>query len=374
LSFLILFLAERDCGDSDGDTRPSLVLVLADKLVNKGSVLCSASTDKMKPRKQAKNAILKLLETSPRQSEHELRQNVCNDSVPKKHVEKALQKLQKKKKIIKSEGYYSLLKEEENSKMDEQRTKLETVPVAELLRRRQQEKSGDGVGFETDVKKVNLDDEIQRLEAELAADNSDDESDSAMEDEDKRKVTFGANTVLEIESTQTDTPTSIHGLAVVCLSSLAKERIAPLPSSCLPQNKKRKLNGIDENVVARPKKQKVSSGLEEAVREVLSEYVARSSEKLPFYCRVCAKQYTNEKEFFDHKGGDFHMAAVEMERKASFCKLCRKQFTSPVQLKEHVSSRPHRERLQKVRSRQSPRRINRGVHRGKDGQSQRQWC
>jgi hypothetical protein len=326
----------------------------------------------MKPSKQAKKAVLKLLETSPGQSEHELLQNVCNESVSKKHVKKALHKLLKKKKILESEGYYSLVEDDENSKTGEPNTKLGTVPVAELLRRRQQEKSGYGVDSETDEKEVDLDDEIQRLERELAAEESDDESDIGIGDEDERKVTFGADTVVEIESTRTDSP--VDGLEVVCLSSVAQERIAPLPASCLPQNKKRTLKGIDEKGVARPKKQKVSSGLEEAVREVLSGYVARSSEKLPFYCRVCAKQYTNEKEYFDHKGGDFHKAAVKMERKASFCKLCRKQFTSPVQLKEHVSSRPHRTLLEKMRSRQPPRRNNRGVHRGNDGQSQRQWC
>lgn len=327
----------------------------------------------MKSSKQAKSAVLNLLKTFPRQSENELRQIVCNDSVSENHVTRALQKLLKKKRIVESEGCYSLVKEDESGKTDDPTTKLETVPVAELLRRRHREKGGDGVDSETDEKEeLDLDDQIHRLEAELAADESDDQSDSAMEDEGGRKVTFGINTVVTIESTGADAP--IDGLAVVCLSSVAQERIAPLPSSCLPQNKKRTLKGIDEKVAARPKRQNVSSGLEEAVREVLSGYVARSSEKLPFYCRVCAKQYTSEKEFFDHKERDFHKAAVEMERKASFCKLCRKQFTSPVQLKEHVSSRPHRERLGKMRSRQSSQRINQPVHHGNDGQSQRQWC
>lgn len=331
------------------------------------------SVDRMKPTKQAKKAILTLLETFPK-SEHELLQHVCNDNnVSRKHVSMAIHKLLKKKVIIESQGYYySLLKKDECSEADDEpETKLETVvPFAEILRRRRAaaEKSCANDVDSATTKDADLDDEIQRLEAELAAHESDDESDGAIDDEeDGKKVSFGANTVVEMESTWTDNNTK-DAPTVVCLSSVAEERIAPLPASCLPQNKKRSLKGIDKSV-ERPYK-KVSSGLQEAVQEVLSGYVARSSERLPFYCRVCSKQYSNDKEFFDHKGGDFHKAAVEMERKASFCKLCRKQFTSPVQLKEHVSSRPHRERLETMRSRQPPRR-NRG--RG-NGQSQRQWC
>jgi hypothetical protein len=33
-----------------------------------------------------------------------------------------------------------------------------------------------------------------------------------------------------------------------------------------------------------------SDGLRDAVQELLSGYVARSSEKIPFYCRVCLHQ------------------------------------------------------------------------------------
>ena len=97
---------------------------------------------------------------------------------------------------------------------------------------------------------------------------------------------------------------------------------------------------------------KRSSGLKQAVQEVLAGYKARSSERLPFYCRVCAKQYDNETEFFNHKETEFHRVAVETERKASYCRLCRKQLTSPEQMKEHLASRPHKERLQKMIDRQ----------------------
>lgn len=334
----------------------------------------------MKPTKQAKKAILTLLETVPK-PKHDLLQQVCSDNnnVSEKHVSKAIQKLLEDKAIIESEGYYSLLKEDvcisEADPDDEPRTKLGTVvvPFAEILRRRQ-EGAAKKKSCVTDLdsatmKDVDLDDEIRRLEAELAADDSSDESDSAIdEEEDGEEASFGANTVVEMESTTWTDGEKKDAPTVVCLSSLSEERIAPLPASCLPQNKKRFLKGIDKSVERQ--KKKVNNGLQQAVHEVLSGYVARSSERLPFYCRFCAKQYSNEKEFFDHKGGDLHKAAVEVERKASFCKLCRRQFTSPVQLKEHVSSRPHRERLETMRSRQTPRR-NRGRE---NGQSQSQWC
>ena len=40
-----------------------------------------------------------------------------------------------------------------------------------------------------------------------------------------------------------------------------------------------------------------SDGLRDAVQEVLSGYVARSSEKIPFYCRVCLHQSENQEDF-----------------------------------------------------------------------------
>ena len=121
----------------------------------------------------------------------------------------------------------------------------------------------------------------------------------------------------------------------------------------LPAARKRSLK-IDGKPEKRQKKNTAESGLESAVKEVLSGYVARSSEKLPFYCRFCQKQYNNSEEFFAHKQSEFHKTAVEMEQKASFCKLCRKQLTSPDQLKEHLQSRPHKERLERARSRTAP--------------------
>ena len=75
----------------------------------------------------------------------------------------------------------------------------------------------------------------------------------------------------------------------------------------------------------------------------------------------------NEQEFFGHKQSDFHKTAVEVERKASYCKLCRKQLTSPEQLKEHLTSRPHKERMDRARSRNPPGRGRGGRGRGGRG-------
>lgn len=281
------------------------------------------------------------------------------------------------------------------------------VPFAESLRRRAASAKciPTNVGG-TKQKEENLEDtdeEIRRLEAELA--NSDD-SDYDSEDESntdneehnignvskKKKISFGETTTVNISSRE-ETPLlpakDPNEPDILCLSSTAADRITPLPSSCLPKSKKRSLKGIDDNGTGSDKASKkrekekvvVSEGLQQAVKEVLSGYVARSSERLPFYCRVCAVQFKNEPEFLEHKQTEFHKTAVNMERKASFCKLCRKQFTSPVQLKDHVFSKPHRERLHNVQSRQHQRRPNgpqfvgaREQESTARGQSSRQWC
>ena len=304
--------------------------------------------------------------------------------VSKEHVTKALGELLKKGKIVESCGAYALT---ESSSTDPAKHAAEekTVPYAEILRRRAGQEKPDRTESENEKQEqeedFDIDEEIRRLEAELAADDdeSDEESKEASDDdvclERDKRVSFGKDRVKEIEPSTPeikDTP----GDAVVCFSTVAEDRIAPLPANCLPQTKKRILKGIDDvddPLQNKPKKPKVSNGLRDAVKEVLHGYVARSSERLPFYCRVCAKQYTNDKEFFDHKSTDFHKSAVEVERKTSFCKLCRKQFTSPVQLKEHISSRPHKERLDQVRSRQSHSK-HAGFQSRANDHSRRQWC
>jgi hypothetical protein len=340
----------------------------------------------MKVSKQAKEEMLKLFKNSPK-TEHDLQNEIANDLVSDRDVTDAIKKLIQKEKVLQKDGFYFLKKD--RGEVEEPSKEETTIPIAEVLRRRrrQQEKSANNTEM-TLAKLENendIDDEIQRLEAELAADNDDEDYEREMENDSNndnpsedlerdRHVSFGPIQVKEIESAPNQT-TEIPEDSILCLSSVAEDRIAPLPETCLPKTTKRALKGIDEDPQQKQaKKSKVSAGLRDAVKEVLNGYVARSSERLPFYCRVCATQYKNEQEFFGHKVNDFHRAAVEVERKASFCKLCRKQFTSPVQLKEHISSRPHKERLGKVRARQERSNHNGTRQHGGGGDSRRQWC
>jgi hypothetical protein len=199
----------------------------------------------------------------------------------------------------------------------------------------------------------NIDNEIQRLEAELAqGDNDDDDSNSSSSSSDDDSS--------DDHHQEEDDPSGVLRLSAL---DPDKDRIESLPGHLLPvarNSHKRILRNNDDDTTKSTKKQKTkssstssspSSGLAAAVKEVLNGYVARSSEKLPFYCRVCQTQYPNEQAFFAHKSTEFHKTAVEVERRASYCKLCRKQLTSPEQLKEHLQSRPHKERLQRVRER-----------------------
>jgi len=196
-----------------------------------------------------------------------------------------------------------------------------------------------------------LDEEIRRLEAELANDDDDDDSSSDSDD---------SSTSSRYRENKGEAAP-----AVLSLSQFKEARIESLPPSSLPAARKRSLKIDEETEVVGSKKKKskkekgnvsneleVSQGLKSAVQEILRGYQPRSAERLPFYCRVCAKQYDNEEEFLQHKGETFHKTAVAMERKASCCKLCRKQLTSPAQLQEHLRSRPHKQRLDSMKARQ----------------------
>lgn len=208
------------------------------------------------------------------------------------------------------------------------------VTAAELMRRRLKKEAS------TRLKKTNgsapkqpsstddIDEEIRRLEAELAVD-SDSDNDS-------------------IDNNLEHTSDAATG--IVCLSAVEEDRIEALPVSLLPTNKKRILKAIDGDADSRATTNKKKSK-ESTLQEFLDGYVARSAERIPFYCRVCAKQFGSEQEFLEHRQSDVHIAAVELDQKASFCKLCRKQFTSPQQMKDHLSSRPHKECLERMKSR-----------------------
>jgi hypothetical protein len=295
--------------------------------------------------KETEKALLKALEKTPR-SRRELK-----GLLGEKHVKSALKKLCGRGDIKKEGKQYVrvVTSQDQNGTAQQKKSpvsrsipQIKSVPIAMQMRKdssKEQSKSVRIVEPEVDI-----DEEIRRLEQELENSSSSEGSDS--EDDDG----------------ESSYP------VVLSLSKFAKDRIEQLPGTCLPEpGRYNKKDGMRMSLVSKKKKAEieVSNGLREAVKEVLNGYKARSSEKLPFYCRVCAKQYDNETDFFNHKSTQFHKTAVEMEKKASFCKLCRKQLTSPEQMKEHLKSRPHKERLQKMRDRQGGR--------GQQQINRRQW-
>jgi Zinc-finger of C2H2 type len=298
-----------------------------------------------------KASILRLFEESNQPLKRKAIQRYLKTDATKKQVKEALRCLAKEGAIVRVKGgnkSYTLTHMGGNIHGDSGDVS-KPVPIAELLRRRKeqpvsvpkpQEEPRD---HEEEVS--DLDEEIRRLEAELNNDSAGSDSEDDDDGSDSLVATKG----------------------VISLSTVAEDRIKALPQQCLPANKRRIMKGIDGPEGAgsgrKSKRRKeeeaprnVSEGLKAAVKEVLSGYVPRSNEKLPFYCRVCAKQYEDSDAFFQHKKSDFHKTAVDMEQKASYCKLCRKQLTSPVQLKEHLTSKPHKDRLQQMKSRQLPRR------------------
>lgn len=265
------------------------------------------------------------------------------------------------------------------------------ITAAELLRRRKKRKVHNDNGLDDRTndnndcvndseiitidkpsgipKEDDLDDAIKQLEAKLGNGNkndSDDDDDNSSESssyndpENGKEVTNNAD-------------------KLILSSSLNDDRIDSLPESYLPKTKRRYLKGIDsstggdEEVVTTKNKKtskrkrsetnntnnnnddhEVAEEIKSAVTKILGNYVPRSVERLPFYCRCCAMQCESEESFLSHRETVFHQTAVEMERKLSYCKLCRKQLTSPVQLKEHLKSKPHQQRFDMLRSRQQP--------------------
>jgi hypothetical protein len=294
--------------------------------------------------------VLDALRKSP-QTEKELRELVLSvdTDVSKKHVKKALKKLVERAEIVKVGTIYRTASNESSSSSSDSDPAL-PVTAAELLRQKTAQNTKTSVKFIEP--EVDYDEEIRRLEQELEGGSESSDDDDSGEEDSKEQ-------------------------AVLSLSTLADDRIEALPANLLPVplGKKRLLKGIDQDYkdgerAKKRGKHEPSAGLRAAVKEVLDGYKPRSAERLPFYCRVCSKQYNNEEEFLKHKMTEFHETAEAMEKKATFCKLCRKQLTSPAQMKEHLMSRPHKERLQKVREGQ-PNREQRQP--GGQRNSNRQW-
>jgi hypothetical protein len=302
--------------------------------------------------KEVAKQVLDALRKSP-QTEKELRKHILSDDteVTKKHVKKALQKLVEKAEIVEDGKIYKIASSESSSSSSDSES-APLLTAAEILRQKTAQNTKKSVKFSEP--EVDYDEEIRRLEQELEGGS---ESSSGEEDSDEE---------------DSKDPT------VLSLSTLADDRIEALPANYLPVplGKKRLLKGIDQDYKQdeersrKRAKHEPSAGLRAAVKEVLDGYKPRSAERLPFYCRVCSKQYNDEDEFLEHKTTEFHVTAEAMEKKATFCKLCRKQLTSPAQMKEHLMSRPHKERLQKVRDRQ-PNREQRQP--GGQRNSSRQW-
>ncbi len=268
------------------------------------------------------------------------------------------------------------------------------LTASELMQRKLQHNGTKKVNEPLALKRSDddIDDEIERLEAELAqgssgsdsdSDDASSESSSSEEEEredesgrSKKRIKFGEATILNSQDEEEDARNS--GGGIICLSECASESIVPLPKTLLPTSKTKKLkidrvsndndNDNDNDSVSGGKKRKrsrggngtttttttskMNDGLRDAVKEVLSGYVARSSERIPFYCRVCSHQSDNHEDFVIHKRSEFHKAAVAVEKKATYCKLCRKQLTSIVQMQEHLESKPHRDRMDQVKARQ----------------------
>ena len=258
-------------------------------------------------------------------------------------------------------------------------------------------------------KDVDLDDEIARLEAELAADDESDSDDDDMSEEEdegrggvamnRNAISFGETSVKEYDAGNIHSKRGSDADGIICLSNLADDRIAPLPQSALPQNKRRTLKidsagddaGGPNNRQKRkrePEQHAVSEGLRDAVKDLLQNYTPRLQVAgVPFHCRICQRQSSSQEEFDAHRKSDFHKAAVAEERRRTYCKLCRKQLTSVVQMEEHLKSRPHRERMDFVKEKQrggswsGNGRGGRGGGRptkrgggGKGDGSGRQWC
>ncbi len=321
----------------------------------------------------------------------------------KRDVQHALKRLVKQGDIVKNGKEYSCNITDNGDEGD--------VPIAQRMRRRtthQLEKSDEDINSKVRTT-IDLDEEIKRLEEELAEESQDDDDDDVDESDNE----IEESDVDSKDGKSNDVVDGNHSNGIIRLSDLVNDRIEPLPPSALPQSKRRHLKGVDaaakqndEVVNASRKKRKksqskhgehtVSEGLKHAVQDLLQNYIRPSQlDRPPFYCRICQHQATSQSEFDLHRTSEFHKVAVKEEQKKTYCKLCRKQLTSVIQMEEHLTSKPHRDRMDFVKAKQrgsiensagsegGDGRRGRGVT-GNAGQSQRgyvkrdssgrQWC
>ncbi|KAL3787348.1 hypothetical protein HJC23_004373 [Cyclotella cryptica] len=349
-----------------------------------------------------------------------------NGEWSKKDVKRAFKQLVKQGKIQKESKEYFVPRATINARIDAEEeesdasesnddvsshVQQEVLPIAQRMRHHQHSQksiqsddhaklctnNGNNRKESGQQIQVDLDEEIRRLEAELAADTAsdedlDDDDDNAegMESDnddhtDRKRIS------LDFQSKTNDLDSS----GVICLSEVAHERIEPLPPSAMPQiarktttadplkeHRKRKKCNKKEHII--------NEGLKHAVNDILSNYKTRSEvEQTPWYCRICQHQANNESEFISHRESAFHKTAVSEHKKKTYCRMCRKQMTSLVQFEEHMRSRPHRELLSMKRAQQQQqgrggfdgkvgpgRGGGSGTYRrgGGRGSSRRQWC
>lgn len=239
---------------------------------------------------------------------------------------------------------------------------------------------------------LSLDQQIAALEAADSSSIASDSSESEASDLPSVRAQKSYKKAKLVEQTDDS------GRIIKLTSSLATERITPLPKSLLPtstcgsqslkpgerpkdsvdieREKKRRaelkrVRIADEHTRsskegAYAKRAKASSsnnahssssnsGLEATVKELLRNYQPASAEKRPFWCRICRHQAADESTFLAHKTTELHIAAAKAELKMSYCNLCRKQFTSPIQLREHLVAKGHKAKLEKVKAGQTKR-------------------
>jgi hypothetical protein len=191
-----------------------------------------------------------------------------------------------------------------NSSSSDESPKRHVMTASEMMQRKVQGRKKETKNKPKEkIVDDDIDDEIKRLEAELAEDSSDSEdsdSDSSSNGGRLKRIRFGESTILNPQDVEVEKSAKSQDQGVICLSECASDFIAPLPKTVLPTNKRKKLKIDSEEDGSRRDDQRrkrtrsnengsggFSDGLRDAVKEVLSGYVARSSEKIPFYCRVC---------------------------------------------------------------------------------------
>ena len=273
-----------------------------------------------------------------------------------------------------------------------------TLTIAERIRAQQ---DGGIAKKKENAHLLSIDEQIARLEAESTSGS--DSSDSDSDDGSKRSVHSKNRSVRQSSATSVKRDhnllteeTDESGQVIKLVSSLASERIAPLPKAYLPSSqcgtKSLKPGEIlkdtadvlrEKKIKADKKRARISkekedgnvdyeggkrsktnistssntttSGLEATVREMLRDYKPTGSDRRPFWCRICRHQPDDQEGMLAHRQTELHIMASKAEEKMSYCKLCRKQFTSPAQLKEHLTAKGHKERLTRVRTEQQTR-------------------